>query len=213
MKHDVIEKPLVPAWPAVTSLARCALATGVLLAKRRIHLPQAMVGRRIRFADGTSSTVYRETVVDRGATRDPAVLVICFRLALVRGRRGHALFRRESILNTPLFAGFPGYVSTLWLRHDSRGAYRGISEWDGPELAENYARTLWRVVALVSVRGSIHYRVLPGLGRDEFLRDPDAVARAEVASGDRPWWLPAHPVLSEAVPFDRLPTEPRPARA
>ena len=31
-----------------------------------------------------------------------------------------------------------------------------------PARAEAYARALWRVLALVSVRGSIHYRVLPG---------------------------------------------------
>ena len=189
-----IEKPPVAAWPAVKSLANCALTTGLLLAKRRIHLPRAKVGRRIRFADGTTSSVYRETVVDRGPARDPAVLVVCFKLVLVRGK-GHSLFRVESILNTPLFVGFPGYVSKLWMTHDSRGVYRGIYEWDGPELAETYARTLWRVLALVSVRGSIRYTVLPGLRRDEFLRNPDAVAVA----GDRDWWRPALPVLSEAV--------------
>ena len=110
---------------------------------------------RLRFADGTSARVFRETTVDRGATLDPCVLVVEFRLRAVRGR-GHAVFRRESLLNTPLFAGFPGLVSKLWLADDERGRYRGLYEWDGPRLAENYARALWRVLALVSVRGSIH---------------------------------------------------------
>ncbi|WP_198415116.1 hypothetical protein [Cryobacterium tagatosivorans] len=198
MDNIVIEKPPVAAWPAIEALANCAATTGALLAARRIHLPRARVGRRIRFADGSTASVYRETVVDRGPTREPAVLVVCFRLVLVRGR-GHALFRLESILNTALFAGFPGYVSKLWMTHDSRNTYRGIYEWDGPALAENYARTLWRVLALVCARGSIHYRVLPGLRRDDFLRDPDAVAQAVGAAGDGAWWLPARPALSEAV--------------
>jgi hypothetical protein len=113
--------------------------------------------------------VYRETVVDRGPTEDPCVLVVEFKLRLLRGR-SHALFRWESLLNTPLFAGFPGFVSKLWLAHDQHGVYRGIYEWDGPRRAEHYARCLWRVLALGSVPGSIHYRVLPGLRRDEFLR-------------------------------------------
>ena len=208
MNHDLIEKPPVAAWPAAKALANCALTTGRLLAKRRLHLPRAKVDRRIRFADGTTSSVYRETVVDRGPTRDPAVLVVCFKLVLVRGR-GHALVRAESILNTPLFVGFPGFVSKLWMTHDSRGVYRGIYEWDGPELAENYARTLWRVLRLVSVRGSIHYKVLPGLRRDDFLRDPDAVAVA----GDRDWWRPAMPVLSEPVLFGSTPGGKAPAPA
>jgi hypothetical protein len=47
----------------------------------------------------------------------------------VRGL-GHAAFRGESLLNTPLFAGFPGFVSKLWLANDGLGRYRGLYEWD-----------------------------------------------------------------------------------
>jgi FAD binding domain len=65
--------------------------------------------------------------VERGATADPCVLVVEFRLRAVR-RRGHAVFRRESLLNTPLFAGFPGFVSKLWLADDERGRYRPRSD-------------------------------------------------------------------------------------
>jgi hypothetical protein len=150
-----------------------------------MHLPSQRVGMRLRFADGTSARVFRETVVDRGATVDPCVLVVEFRLRAVHGR-GHAAFRRESLLNTPLFAGFPGFVSKLWLADDERGRYRGLYEWDGPRLAENYARALWRVLAPVSVRGSIHYVVLPGLRRDVLLDRPQMLdgAAADAAA----WW-------------------------
>ena len=123
---------------------------------------------RLRFADGTSARVFRETVIDCGATQDPCLLVVEFRLRAIRGW-GHAAFRRESLLNTPLFAGFSGLVSKLWLANDELGRYRGIYEWDGPQRAEAYARALWRVLALVSVPGSIHYFVLPGLRRDDLL--------------------------------------------
>jgi hypothetical protein len=139
---------------------------------------------RLRFADRTSARVYRETVVDRDATRDPGVLVVGFRLQAVRGW-GHAVFRWESLLNTPLFAGFPGLVSKLWLADDERGRYRGLYEWDDPKLAEAYARALWRVLALVSVPGSIHYVVLPGLRRDELLARPQILADA---AADAAWW-------------------------
>jgi len=163
------------AYPAATrALAGCVVSTGRLLWQRRMHLPRERVGMRLRFADGTSARVYRETALDRGATLDPSVLVVEFRLRAVRGR-GHAAFRRESLLNTPLFAGFPGLVSKLWLAHDEQGRYRGLYEWDGPRLAENYARALWRVLALVSARGSIHYVVLPGLRRDVLLAQPQVV--------------------------------------
>jgi hypothetical protein len=125
---------------------------------------------RVELPDGRVAPVYRETTVDRGPTIDPCALVVEFRLRFVRDW-GHTLFRWESLLNTPLFAGFPGFVSKLWLAHDQHDVYRGVYEWDGPDRAEYYARCLWQVLAIGSVPGSIHYRVLPGIHRDEVLRD------------------------------------------
>jgi hypothetical protein len=145
--------------------------TIMLTARRHLHLPPSNIGRELHFANGTSARVYRETVVDGGQPADPCVLVVEFKLRLVRGR-GHALFRRESLLNTPLFVGFAGFVSKLWLTDDQQGIYRGVYEWDGPDRAEYYARCLWRILGLVCVPGSIHYTVLPGLHRDEVLRNP-----------------------------------------
>ncbi|GEL18863.1 hypothetical protein [Pseudonocardia asaccharolytica] len=164
-----------PVGTALRALVRCVVATAVLLARRRVHLPARYVGRRLRFADGTSAVVYRETVVDRGETVEPCVLVVSFRLRGIRGR-GHAAFRRESLFNTPLFVGFAGFVSKLWLAHDDHGDYRGLYEWDGPGAAVAYVRALWRVLALVSVPGSIRYTVVPGLRRADLLDDPQAIA-------------------------------------
>lgn len=177
------------AWRAV---GRCAATTAVLLARRRLQLSRRHVGMRMRFADGSESVVYRETVVDgphheENRPEEPCVLVVQFRLRAVRGW-GHALFRWESVLNTPLFAGFPGLVSKLWLAADEHGVYRGLYEWDGPARAEAYARALWRVLALVSVPGSIHYRVVPGLSRDELLALP-GLARDD-AEDPALWWQP-----------------------
>jgi hypothetical protein len=181
----VPERPPLAYPAAAFTLAACVVTTARLLWRHRIHLPSRRVGMQLRFADGTSARVFRETVVDRGATVDPSVLVVEFRLRAVRGR-GHAAFRRESLLNTPLFAGCPGFVSKLWLADDERGRYRGLYEWDGPQLAENYARALWRVLAMVSVPGSIQYVVLPGLRRDELLAKPELLdgRAAEPAA----WW-------------------------
>ena len=164
---------------ALRALMKCLLRTAGLLRRRHIHLPSERVGQRFSFADGTSAQVYRDTVVDYVAFRDPCVLVVEFRLRLVRGW-GHALFRWESLLNTPLFVGFPGFVSKLWMTCDERGRYRGIYEWAGPQQAEDYARALWRVLALVSVPGSIGYQVLPGLHRSDL----------PIAADGLEWWRP-----------------------
>jgi hypothetical protein len=172
----------VAAWGEL----RCVAGTVGLLAQRRIHLPSEHVGTRLRFADGTSARVYRETVVDGGTPKNPCVLLVEFRLRVVRDW-WHTAFRWESLLNTPLFVGFPGFVSKLWLANDEHDVYRGIYEWDGPERAEHYARSLWRVLALGCVPGSIHYMVLPGLRRDEVLAAPHLLEEAapdEVAA----WW-------------------------
>ena len=111
------------------------------------------------------------------------MLVVGFRLRVVSGQLAHALFRFESLSNTPLFVGFPGFVSKLWVAHDSNDIYRGVYEWDSTTLAEDYVLTLWRVLALVCVPGSIHYEIVPGLTREELLRDPatlDARAAAQM---------------------------------
>jgi len=163
------------------------LGTASLLLHRQIHLPTDHVGALRRVADGTEGRVYRETVLDRPSTADPCMLVVAFRLRLLRGR-GHRLFRLESLLNTPLFVGFPGFVSKLWLAHDEHGVYRGVYEWDGADQAEAYARALWQVLALVSERGSIDYRVLPGVHRDELLQRPDAWTEDASAVGAGAWW-------------------------
>ena len=161
--------PLPPAtaWRAV---ARCVVESARMLTTGVVHWPRGNVGRRLRFADGTTGEVYRETVVAQPAAQ-PCLLFVCFRLRLVRGP-GHVFFRWESWLNTPLFVGFPGFVSKLWLADDEHGRYRGVYEWDGADLADHYARSLWRVLALVSEPGSIDFRVVPGLHRDEVLVDP-----------------------------------------
>src|SRR5215471_9989147 len=181
------ERPPLAYGAALRALTNCAATTARLLWQGRIHLPPGQVGIRLWFADGTSARVYRETVADRGATRDPCLLVVEFRLRAVRGF-GHTVFRWESLLDTPLFVGFPGFVSKLWLAADERGRYRGLYEWDGPQRADHYARALWRGVALVSVPGSIHYTVLPGLHRDEILAMPQVLAGS--ATGRAAWWLP-----------------------
>ena len=180
-----VQSPL-PVTTAVRAVARCVVTTAALLARHRVHLPTDRVGTELRFADGTSAPVYRETVVDRPSPAEACLLVVEFRLRAVRGR-GHAVFRRASLLNIPLFVGFPGFVSKLWLAHDAHGTYRGVYEWDGAGQAEAYARALWRVLALVSSPGSIHYRVVAGIRRTDLLADPARLASEGPARGTD-WW-------------------------
>jgi hypothetical protein len=174
------------SWPAAAdALLRCAGATAMFLARRRTHLPRRLVGTQLRFADGTCARVFRETIVDRAEPQDPCLLVVRFRLRLRRGR-AHRLFLRECILNTPLFLGFPGFVSKLWLDRDAHDAYRGLYEWDGAASAARYASSLWRVLGLVCPPGAIDYVVLPGLRRADVLDDPSPLVPLDAARDA--WW-------------------------
>jgi hypothetical protein len=172
----------------MTGELRCFGSTVGLLLHRRVKLPPEHVGMRVYFADGTSAYVYRETVVEGIEPKDACVLLVEFRLRFVRGR-WHDVFRWESLLNTPLFVGFPGFVSKLWLAHDERDVYRGIYDWDGPERAEHYARSSWRVLALGCEPSSIHYRVVPGLRRDKMLSEPTLLDAAAPGAANA-WWRP-----------------------
>ena len=65
--------------------------------------------------------------------------------------------------------------------------YRGFYQRDGSQHADAYVRALWWVLALVSVRGSIRYVVLPALRRDDVLTDPTVLDG--IAAGQRQaWW-------------------------
>jgi hypothetical protein len=182
------EQSPLPYPIAAVAEVRCVAHTFGLLLRGRIKLPRERVGMRVDFADGTSARVYRETVVDGIKPREACVLLVKFRLRFVRGW-WHTAFRWESLLNTPLFVGFPGFVSKLWLAHDEHNVYRGIYEWDGPQRAERYARSLWRVLAIGCVPTSIHYRVLPGLRRDQLLTDPTSID-ASAPDAANAWWQP-----------------------
>ena len=182
------EQSPLPYPIAAAAEMRCIASTVGLLLDRRIMLPREHVGMRVHFADGTSARVYRETALGGIEPRDASVLLVKFRLRLVRGWC-HNVFRWESLLNTPLFVGFPGFVSKLWLAHDQGNVYRGIYDWDGPERAEHYARSLWRVLALGCVPSSIQYRVLPGLRRDQPLDAPSLIDATTQDSADA-WWRP-----------------------
>jgi hypothetical protein len=179
------QSPLPRRIAAKETLRSVANAARFLIQRRLRHLSR-YVGRRLHFANGTSARIYRETIVDGAVPSDPCVLIVAFRLRFVRGK-GHALFRAESWLNTPLFVAYPGFVSKLWLAHDERGIYRGVYQWDGPDRAEHYARSLWRVLNLGCEPDSIAYIVLPGLDRDALVSQPclaDSLFPAERTA----WW-------------------------
>jgi hypothetical protein len=178
-----------PTWPqAWRRFGGSAVRVAGLLARRQLALPRARVGHRLRFEDGTTSRVFRETLLE-APTPDPALLVVQFRLRLLgRARLPHRLFRVESIANTPLFAGFPGFRSKLWLCDDGTGTYRGVYEWDGADRATAYAETLCMLLRLVSEPGTVKYRVVTRARRDDYLAHAESVTSTLESDPSDTWW-------------------------
>jgi hypothetical protein len=178
---DLAGAPTVGA--STLAFARSAVTTVWLLLRGRLRLPDQHVGGQVHFGDHTVSEVFRETV-RLADVRRPSVLVIRFQLRLVDRPLLHAIFRAESILNTPLFAGFPGFRTKLWLTDRHTGVYRGVYDWDGPERAVAYAESLTALLRPFCIPGSVAFRVEPGLRREELFEGvpPDP--------GEVGWWRP-----------------------
>ena len=173
--------------PTLRLFLRSIRTSAALWRAGRLRRDHDQVGLTIEFDDGTSSVVYRRTIVDDGVADRPALLVVRFRLRLVgRNPVAHAVFRSESILHTPLFAGFAGFRSKLWLTDLSTGVYRGVYEWDGEERAAEYATTLGRLLDAVSTTGSVAHHVEPGVRPAQVLAEPDRLPRA--ADPADAWW-------------------------
>jgi hypothetical protein len=175
---------------APAAFAASALTTARLVIAGRLIQPGRHVGLRVDFADGTRGRVYRETLLRDGPSTRPSLLVVQFRLrGLGRSRLLHALFRLESMANTPLFAGFPGFRSKLWLAGDGCDTYRGIYDWDGPTEAEAYATTLARLLRPICRPGSVRHHVEAGVRRDDAVYHPELLGSDPVPDDDR-WWRP-----------------------
>ena len=182
---------------AAVDYARCARAWFGMARGGRLSRPRQNLGAVLRFADGTTSRVFRETRTVGVPTEDPVVLVIGFRLApLDDVGLMHGAFLRECLIHTPLFAGYPGFRSKLWLEDPHTRIYRGVYEWDGPSAAEHYARRMVGLLRPFSSHGTARFHIVPGLDRDSYLADP---AQAAGDDGDA-WWRLAVPLEPARTP-------------
>lgn len=176
-------------WLSVVAVElRCALATVQLLLRHRLRLPHDLLDEEIGFGDGTTSRVYRETVMSGLRVAPRVVLAVRFRLRLIDNRRAwHALFRLESMFNTLLFAAHPGFHTKLWVTDLETGYYRGIYEWQDSRSAVEYLETLRVVLRPWVEPDSFAYRILD-TSREDYLSG--RLADEQSPQSDELWWLP-----------------------
>jgi hypothetical protein len=139
--------------------AGSALRTLRLLTRGRLHVDRAQVGRRVETEQG-AFTVFRATSCD-GTVPGTVTLFVWFHLrgiaAGARWRR--AAFERLSILNTPLFAGFAGYLVKLWMVDPASADYAGLYSWTTRADAERYGQYITSLLAPLSTPGSVGFSV------------------------------------------------------
>lgn len=170
---------------ALRDYGGCAGRWVRMAAHHRLQRPHDLVGSTVKFVDGSTSRIFRETCVADAVTAEPVLLVIRFRLAFL-GDVGalHTGFRHECLIHTPLFAGFPGFRSKLWLEDVDARTYRGIYQWDGDDAAAAYAGRMVALLAPFSNRGTARWHIAPGLLRSAYLADPAATD----GGADDAWW-------------------------
>jgi hypothetical protein len=184
--------------------AKCVISTLGLMLRHKLEMPNYRVGSNVRFADGSVSTIFRETAMRGLVTTPEVMLAVRFRLRFIGSSRlGHWLFRLESVLNTLLFAAHRGFHTKLWLTDPRTNFYRGIYEWADETSALEYAETLRVVLAPWVQAGTFDYRILPGVNRLEFLEVgvPDCL-------GEDPhgcWWLPVRHAANAVPTRSRYP--------
>ncbi len=136
----------------------------------RLHRSRAHLGATYQIEDAGTFAVFRET---DSATEDagrPCVLVVGFRLKAIRSfRLLHWLFQRVCLLTTPFWSGLPGFKVKLWMVDPTSKNYLGIYDWRGEADARRYVDALVRVLAPLSNRGSVWYRLYPDEELDTYL--------------------------------------------
>jgi len=138
---------------------------------RALRLRRDRVGQAYIINQRGTYQIFRETVSDDGIRDRSVVLVVGFRLRVLRSNRFlHWLFQRVCILTTPFWSGFRGFRVKLWMVDPQTKNYLGIYDWAGVENAQTYIDAWVRVLRPLSTPGSVWYDLYPDQELEPFLR-------------------------------------------
>lgn len=142
-----------------------------LVGRGELHLAEQRLGLSFRLLDGRFYRVFRDSYRTQPA-QSPTVIEVVFRLKLIGAARvPHWAFQRLCVLTTPFWSGFDGFVVKLWMVHPQTKGYAGIYQWAGVGAAQRYLDVLLPVLRVVSVPGSVRYRLHPETELADFLRE------------------------------------------
>lgn len=131
-----------------------------LVSRGQLHLNRERLGRMYAIDQRGTYQIFRETRSDVVENDDSVVLVVGFRLKVLRSfALPHWIFQRLCLLTTPFWSGLPGFRIKLWMVDPATRDYLGIYDWSGKANAQNYVEALVRVLSPLSTKGSVWYRI------------------------------------------------------
>lgn len=141
-----------------------------LAARHQLHRDHQITGASFEIDDAGIYEVFRDTRSEVDWPEPPVVLVVGFRLKVIRSNPlAHWLFQRACLLTTPFWSGLPGFKVKLWMVDPQTKNYLGIYDWRGEQEAQTYVNALVRVLGSLSTTGSVWYRLLPDERLESFL--------------------------------------------
>ena len=131
-----------------------------LIYRKFLHLKKDRLGQLYRIDDRGTYAIFRETISQLKVNVPEVVLIVGFRLKLIKSNPFcHWLFQRVCILTTPFWSGFKGFQVKLWMVDPKTKNYLGIYNWEGEKNALAYAKALVTVLKPLSVKDSVWFKI------------------------------------------------------
>ncbi len=156
------------------------------------HFPDAAAGLQLRkhrlgqqfdIENAGRFSIFRETIQTKPLDAEPVVLVIGFRLKLIKSITVlHWLFQRLCIITTPFWAGLSGFRTKLWMVNPTTQDYMGIYEWRGVDNAQGYIHFLVPILQIFAIHSSIWHRTYEHQDLEQYLQSRQVVEHDTIQS-------------------------------
>ena len=180
---DPVKESSTPS--VVRPALRSSLRFLQLLSRGSIYLKKNRLGNVVTVHQSGNSnyTVFRETVSRDGNADICSVLIVGFRLRSIGSNPLlHWIFQRICIISTPIWSGFAGFRTKLWMVDARTKNYLGIYEWAGEKNARAYTEWLCTILIRLSTPGSVWYEIRPNEQLEQYVMAHEPPARLSVMS-------------------------------
>ena len=138
---------------------------------KKLYFTGVRQGKGYLLPDKIVYSVFRETINDSYHNDRALVLVVGFRLRLLRTvSLCHCLFQRLCIVTTPFWSGLRGFHNKVWMVDQKTKKYAGVYEWYGIKNVEQYLDILLPLLYFFSVSGTVWYKLYKESTLEQWLR-------------------------------------------